>query len=202
MPTYTAPLDDIRFVLFDLLKAETLAELPGFADATQDVVEAVLEEAGKFSANELQPINHSGDEEGCRYENGTVTTPKGFKEAYAKFIEGGWTGPAVRSGIRRAGPAEGDQFRGRGDDLLRQSLLRHVSGPFQRRLQRARLAWHGRAEGDLSAEAGCRHLVRHHVPDRAAVRHRSRPHQDQGRAGPGRQLQDHRHQDLHLRRRA
>jgi 3-(methylsulfanyl)propanoyl-CoA dehydrogenase len=92
MPAYTAPLDDIRFVLFDLLKAETLAELPGFADATQDLVEAVLEEAGKFAANELQPINHSGDEEGCRYENGTVTTPKGFKEAYAKFIEGGWTG--------------------------------------------------------------------------------------------------------------
>ena len=92
MPTYTAPLDDIRFVLFDLLKADKLAELPGFADATQDVVEAVLEEAGKFAAGELQPINHSGDEEGCRYENGTVTTPKGFKEAYAKFIEGGWPG--------------------------------------------------------------------------------------------------------------
>ncbi|MGH6893313.1 MAG: acyl-CoA dehydrogenase C-terminal domain-containing protein [Dongiaceae bacterium] len=92
MPTYTPPLDDIRFVLFDLLKAETLAELPGFADATPDIVNVVLEEAGKFAANELQPINHSGDEEGCRYESGAVTTPKGFKEAYAKFIEGGWTG--------------------------------------------------------------------------------------------------------------
>src|SRR5688500_11991855 len=92
MPTYTAPLDDIRFVLFDLLRADQLAALPGFADATQDVVEAVLEEAGKFAAGELQPINHSGDEEGCRYENGTVTTPKGFKEAYTKFVEGGWPG--------------------------------------------------------------------------------------------------------------
>jgi alkylation response protein AidB-like acyl-CoA dehydrogenase len=92
MPTFTPPLDDIRFVLFDLLGTETLAELPGFADATPDVVEAVLQEAGKLAANELQPINHSGDEEGCRYENGTVTTPKGFKEAYTKFIEGGWTG--------------------------------------------------------------------------------------------------------------
>ena len=54
----------------------------------------MLEEAGKFRENELQPINHSGDEEGCHYENGTVTTPKGFKEAYAKFVEGGWTGLA------------------------------------------------------------------------------------------------------------
>jgi alkylation response protein AidB-like acyl-CoA dehydrogenase len=92
MPTYKAPLDDIRFVLFDLLKAETLAELPGYGEATEDLVTAVLEEAGKFAANELQPINHSGDEEGCRYENGTVTTPKGFKEAYTKFVEGGWPG--------------------------------------------------------------------------------------------------------------
>ena len=91
MPTYKAPLDDIRFVLFDLLQADKLAELPGFADATPDLVAAVLEAAGEFAANELQPINHSGDEEGCHYENGTVTTPKGFKEAYAKFIEGGWT---------------------------------------------------------------------------------------------------------------
>ena len=132
----------MRFVLFDVLKAGQLAELPGFADATHDVVDAVLEEAGKFAENELQPLNRSGDEEGCRYENGVVTTPKGFKEAYAKFVEGGWTGLAVRSGIRRAGAAEGDQLRGRGDDLLGQPVLRHVSGPQQRRLQRARAARH------------------------------------------------------------
>ena len=105
MPTYTAPFDEIRFVLFDLLKAEKLAEMPGFADATPDVVEAVLEEAGEFAASELQPINHSGDEEGCHFENGAVTTPKGFKEAYAKFVEGGWPGAAMRSGVRRPGPA-------------------------------------------------------------------------------------------------
>ncbi len=92
MPTYKAPLDDIRFVLFDLLQAEQLAELPGFADATPDLVTAVLEAAGEFAAGELQPINHSGDEEGCHFDNGTVTTPKGFKEAYAKFVEGGWPG--------------------------------------------------------------------------------------------------------------
>lgn len=91
MPNYNAPLDDIRFVLFDLLNVGSLNNLPGFADATPDVIEAVLAEAGKFCTNELVPINRSGDEEGCHFENGKVTTPKGFKEAYAKFIEGGWT---------------------------------------------------------------------------------------------------------------
>jgi alkylation response protein AidB-like acyl-CoA dehydrogenase len=153
MPTYTAPLDDIRFVLFDLLKADQLAELPGFADATQDVVEAVLEEAGKFAANELQPINHPGDEEGCHYENGTVTTPKGFKEAYAKFIEGGWPGL----------PCD-PEFGGQG-------LPKVINFAVEEMICSANLS---------------RRLVGHHVPDRAALRHRPRPHQDQGGAGPGR----------------
>jgi alkylation response protein AidB-like acyl-CoA dehydrogenase len=93
MPAYKAPLRDIRFVLYELLGADKLAEeVPDFTDATPDIIDAILEEAGKFCENEVQPINHSGDEEGCHLENGAVTTPKGFKEAYAKFIEGGWTG--------------------------------------------------------------------------------------------------------------
>ena len=93
MPAYKAPLREIRFVLYELLKADTLANaVPTYAEATPDVIDAILEEAGKFCENELQPINHSGDEEGCHFENGTVTTPKGFKEAYAKFVEAGWPG--------------------------------------------------------------------------------------------------------------
>jgi len=93
MPAYKAPLREIRFVLYELLKADTLANaVPAYAEATPDVIDAILEEAGKFCENELQPINHSGDEEGCHFENGTVTTPKGFKEAYAKFVEAGWPG--------------------------------------------------------------------------------------------------------------
>ncbi len=91
MPSYAAPLDDIKFVLFDLLGAGQLAAMPGFSDATPDTLEAILEEAAKFCTNELVPLNRTGDEEGCHFENGSVTTPKGFKEAYAKFIEGGWT---------------------------------------------------------------------------------------------------------------
>jgi alkylation response protein AidB-like acyl-CoA dehydrogenase len=91
MPNYTAPLDDIRFVLFDVLKADSLAELPDLGEATRDVIEAILDEAGKFCANELVAINRTGDEEGCHFDGGVVTTPKGFREAYAKFIAAGWT---------------------------------------------------------------------------------------------------------------
>jgi alkylation response protein AidB-like acyl-CoA dehydrogenase len=93
MPAYKAPLRDIQFVLTELLQLENLPqEIPDFAEATPDLVATILEEAAKFCENELQPLNHSGDEEGCHFENGAVTTPKGFKEAYAKFIEAGWTG--------------------------------------------------------------------------------------------------------------
>ncbi|HWT99449.1 MAG TPA: acyl-CoA dehydrogenase family protein, partial [Terriglobales bacterium] len=92
MPAYNAPLRDIRFVLNEVLKVEQLTEIPDFADATPDVIDAILEEAAKFCSQELQPLNHPGDEEGCHFDNGTVTTPKGFKEAYAKFVEGGWAG--------------------------------------------------------------------------------------------------------------
>lgn len=92
MPTYTPPLDDIRFVLNDVLHAETLSELPGYEEATPDLVDPVLDEAAKICQDVLFPINQSGDKEGCALENGTVRTPAGFKEAYQTFIEGGWTG--------------------------------------------------------------------------------------------------------------
>ncbi|HUI18505.1 MAG TPA: acyl-CoA dehydrogenase C-terminal domain-containing protein [Alphaproteobacteria bacterium] len=90
MATYKAPLREMRFVLQELLAAEALTELPGYGEATADVVEAILEEAAKLSENELLPLNRSGDEEGCHYENGVVRTPKGFKEAYKLFVDGGW----------------------------------------------------------------------------------------------------------------
>ena len=93
MVTYAAPLEDIRFVLNELLDYEgTVAGLAGYEEATADVVEAVLEEGAKFCENELLPLNQPGDEAGCTFENGVVRTPKGFKEAYKAFIEGGWTG--------------------------------------------------------------------------------------------------------------
>jgi alkylation response protein AidB-like acyl-CoA dehydrogenase len=91
MAVYKAPLKDIQFVLNEVLDGASLAELPGYADATPDTVQAILEEAAKLCENVLFPLNRSGDEEGCTYENGVVRTPKGFKEAYRQFREGGWT---------------------------------------------------------------------------------------------------------------
>ena len=83
MPTYKAPVDDVQFLLNDVFHMERYGNMPGFADASPDVVAAILEEAAKFAEEVLQPLNHSGDREGCtRNADGSVTTPKGFKEAY------------------------------------------------------------------------------------------------------------------------
>ncbi len=92
MPVYRAPVDEIRFLLHDVLEAPRLATLPGYADATSDVMDSLIEEAAKIAEEVLFPLNASGDVEGCFYENGVVRTPKGFKEAYATFREAGWTG--------------------------------------------------------------------------------------------------------------
>jgi butyryl-CoA dehydrogenase len=94
MPAYTAPLRDMRFVLYELYKGEEISSLPGFEEMTPDLIDAVMEEAAKLSTEVLQPLNASGDLEGCHFENGVVRTPKGFKEAYDTFKEGGWTGIA------------------------------------------------------------------------------------------------------------
>ena len=95
MPSYKAPLRDMQFILFDVLKVQDAGNaVAAYAEMTPDVVTAILEEAGRFCENVLQPINRSGDEEGCVFESGSVRTPTGFKDAYAKFVEGGWPGIA------------------------------------------------------------------------------------------------------------
>jgi hypothetical protein len=91
MPTYTAPLREYSFLLKDVLKLERYSNLKSFADAPMDLVDQVLAEAGKFSEEVIAPLNVVGDREGCtRHEDGSVTTPTGFKDAYKKFVEGGW----------------------------------------------------------------------------------------------------------------
>ncbi len=91
MPSYKAPLADIRFVLEDLLDVGQLAALPGYADATPDLLIDVIGEAANFCEQVLAPLNQAGDAEGCHYERGAVRTPRGFREGYAAFINGGWT---------------------------------------------------------------------------------------------------------------
>ena len=91
MPSYTAPTRDTRFIINEMLDLESYAELPGFEAASADVTDAVINEGGKFCAEVLAPINQSGDQEGCtRHEDGSVTAPKGFKEAFDQFREAGW----------------------------------------------------------------------------------------------------------------
>ncbi len=93
MSRYSAPLADIRFALYDVLGADKLfARLPGTESASRDVIDAVLDEAAKFSETVLAPLNHSADQQGCRFENGEVHSPDGFKQAYQQYVENGWSG--------------------------------------------------------------------------------------------------------------
>ena len=90
MSAYAAPLKDMKFVLKELAGLEQVAKLPGFGEATPDTVDAILEEAAKFASEVLDPINYSGDQEGSKWSQGEVRTPKGFREAYKQFCAGGW----------------------------------------------------------------------------------------------------------------
>ncbi len=91
MPVFQAPTRDTRFVVNEVLDLERYGHLPGFAAATRDLTDSVIEEAGRFVNEVVAPLNLSGDQEGCtRHPDGSVTTPKGFKEAYARYVEAGW----------------------------------------------------------------------------------------------------------------
>jgi alkylation response protein AidB-like acyl-CoA dehydrogenase len=90
MQTYTAPVRDMRFVLHELFDSTDLSALPGLEETTPELLDTILEEAGKFISSVLLPLNASGDAEGCHWEDGAVRTPKGFRDAYRAFIEGGW----------------------------------------------------------------------------------------------------------------
>ena len=92
MSAYVAPLKDMRFVLNELAGLAQVATLPGCEEATPETVDAILEEAAKFCSEVLDPLNYSGDQEGSTWRDGAVTTPKGFKDAYRRFVDGGWAG--------------------------------------------------------------------------------------------------------------
>ncbi len=89
MPQYTAPLDDLAFVIHDVLKV-TEQDIPGYEELSDDITSVILEEAGKLASNVYAPLNLVGDQQGCRLEDGKVVVPTGFTEAYRKYCEGGW----------------------------------------------------------------------------------------------------------------
>lgn len=119
MPSYQAPVEDTLFLLNDVLGIHRHANLPGFAEASPDVVEAVLGEGGKLAAEVFSPLNLSGDREGCtRREDGSVATPKGFKAAYDAYATGGWMGLSVP-----------EEFGGQGlPHVLNTAMQEFVSG--------------------------------------------------------------------------
>ena len=102
MPTYSAPLTDMQFLLSDVFKAEELfAAMPDTEEVTKDLIAAILEAAAKMAAGLLSPLNQSGDQEGCHFDAGVVTTPKGFREAFRAYAEGGW--PALTGDVDYGG---------------------------------------------------------------------------------------------------
>ncbi len=125
MTTYKAPLADTRFALYDVLQVEPLFQRLGYADATRDVLDAVLEEAARLAETVLAPLNAVGDREGCTHDKdtGNVTTPTGFKPAFDRFVEGGWAGLVAST-----------EFGGQG--------LPHTMGmPLNEMVNAANLAW-------------------------------------------------------------
>ena len=90
MPTYNAPVTDYKFLIHEVFDLQQYSEMDAFKEASPDLIDAILEEAAKLTENIFQPINQSGGKQGCLLQNGVVTTPDGFKEAYNQFIDGGW----------------------------------------------------------------------------------------------------------------
>jgi len=202
MPSYTPPLRDMQFVMNEVVDVPgVLKSLPTHAELDADTITAVLEEGGKFASEVLMPLNQVGDKQGCQLDNKTheVTTPKGFKEAFGQFAQGGW--PALS-----CDPAYGGQ-----------GLPIVVNQCFYEMLNSANQAWtmypgltHGAYEclhAHGTEEQKQMYLPRltngewtgNHVFDRVPLRYGFRFAAYQGRTTSRWQLQTHRQQNFHQR---
>lgn len=148
MQGYKAPQRDAQFIMDELLGFPEHYETLGFTEATPDMVQAILAEGARFAENVLAPLNRSGDEEGCRWIDGKVTTPKGFKEAYRQYVEGGWTGLAQPS-----------EFGGQG-------LPTSLASAYSEWLSGANHSWAMYA----GLSQGCITTIRHHGTDAQQAR--------------------------------
>ena len=103
MPIYRAPVEDYRFLFNEVFEIDKHSDLPGFGELSPDLVDDILGGAAKLCEEVLQPLNQSGDEEGCHFGNGAVRTPKGFAEGYKAYCEGGWNGLSAPESAGGAG---------------------------------------------------------------------------------------------------
>ena len=155
MATYTAPLRDMKFVYHELFNGDELqkllratAILPSGCSGRGPRRRSRQARGG--SAVSLEPLRQT--KKAATSKPAWCVRPKGFKEAYQQFIAGGWTGIAADPRLRRTGLSEGGQHAGRGNDLLVQRGVRHVSGPHPLRYNALKSLRHGRTEADVSAE--------------------------------------------------
>ncbi len=119
MPVFKAPVQDTLFVLNDVLGIERYSNMPGFADVGPDLLEAITAEAAKVAEEVMFPVNLSGDQEGCvRNDDASVKAPKGFKEAFDQYCQGGWLGLSMP-----------EEFGGQGLPYVLHSAVPNISSP-------------------------------------------------------------------------
>ena len=183
MPSYTAPVAETRYRARGGARHRALLQPARLRECDARSGRGDPDEGGRFAAEVLAPLNRVGDEHGCtRHADGSVTTPPGFKEAYDQFVAGGWTTLSAPEEYGGQGLPHGRRHRGQRISALRQPGVRNVSRPDPGRDRRDAGQGHGRAEADLCPQHGRRQMDRDDEPDRAALRHRSRPPQDPRRS--------------------
>ncbi len=199
--TYTAPLADMRFALREVAGLGTVAALPGYEHATDDTIDAVLEEAAKLAGNGLAPLNRDGDKVGAKLENGVVRTAPGLRRHLQGVRRRRLELAALRPRVRRPGHAVAAGRHRAGDVAGGQHGLRPGAAAEPGRDRRHPPSRLGRAEGDLPAQDDLGRMDRDDEPDRAAGGLGPRPAQEP-RGARRRPLPRHRPEDLHHLRRA